>query len=158
MRSYLQHRSGFCLELRCQTKRQCSSDLARYPDTTNRITSASVNTLPVIVVPSPGSRPPGGSASERLGTGGWHGEEGDGERWGGAGTPAGSLNEQIVVALGRLQEDMQSVLQRLHTLEALSATQVRGSPRVRGTTLVSGAPLVSSATRLDALHLCVACF
>ncbi|XP_059901191.1 acyl-CoA-binding domain-containing protein 5A isoform X5 [Gadus macrocephalus] len=82
-----------------------------------------------------GSRPPGGSASERLGTGGWQGEEGDGERWGGAGTPAGSLNEQIVVALGRLQEDMQSVLQRLHTLEALSATQVRGSPRVRGTTL-----------------------
>lgn len=50
--------------------------------------------------------------------------DGDGERWGGAATPAGSLNELIVVALTRLQEDMQSVLQRLQTLEALTAGQV----------------------------------
>lgn len=50
--------------------------------------------------------------------------DGDGRRWGGAGTPGGSLNEQIVVALARLQDDMQSVLERLHTLEALTASQV----------------------------------
>ncbi|CAG5896117.1 unnamed protein product [Menidia menidia] len=36
----------------------------------------------------------------------------------GQATPRGSLKEQIVVALARLQEDMQSVLERLHTLEA----------------------------------------
>lgn len=53
------------------------------------------------------------------------GGDGDRERWGGAVTPGGSLNEQIVVALARLQEDMQSVLDRLHTLEALTASQVR---------------------------------
>lgn len=53
------------------------------------------------------------------------GGDGDGSRWGGAVTPGGSLNEQIVVALARLQEDMQSVLERLHTLEALTASQVR---------------------------------
>ncbi|KAG7525409.1 hypothetical protein JOB18_026588 [Solea senegalensis] len=50
---------------------------------------------------------------------------GDGGRRGGAGTPGGSLDEQIVVALARLQEDMQSVLERLHTLEVLSASQAR---------------------------------
>ena len=50
--------------------------------------------------------------------------DGDGEPWGG-GPPAASLNQQMVVALARLQEDMQSVLERLHTLEALTATQVR---------------------------------
>ncbi|KAJ3611242.1 hypothetical protein NHX12_021258 [Muraenolepis orangiensis] len=84
-----------------------------------------------------GSRPSDGAGSERLGAGSWQGGEGDGERWGGAGTPVGSLNQQIVVALARLQEDMQSVLQRLHTLEALGATQARSmamsslaSPRV----------------------------
>lgn len=53
------------------------------------------------------------------------GGDGDGSHWGGAATPGGSLNEQIVVALARLQEDMQSVLERLHTLEALTASQVR---------------------------------
>lgn len=31
-----------------------------------------------------------------------------------------------MLALARLQEDMQSVLERLHTLEALTASQVRG--------------------------------
>lgn len=50
--------------------------------------------------------------------------DGDGGRWGSAGTPGANLNEQIVVALARLQEDMQSVLERLHTLEALTASQV----------------------------------
>ncbi|KAJ8010848.1 hypothetical protein DPEC_G00079390 [Dallia pectoralis] len=48
---------------------------------------------------------------------------GDGERWREAGVPGGSLNEHIIVALARLQEDMQSVLERLHTLEALTASQ-----------------------------------
>ncbi|XP_030612424.1 acyl-CoA-binding domain-containing protein 5A isoform X2 [Archocentrus centrarchus] len=51
--------------------------------------------------------------------------DGDGGRWGVAGTPGGNLNEQIVMALARLQEDMQSVLERLHTLEALTASQAR---------------------------------
>lgn len=53
------------------------------------------------------------------------GEDGDQGRGRGLVPPGGSLNEQIVVALARLQEDMQSVLERLHTLEALSASQVR---------------------------------
>uniref|UniRef100_A0A3Q2Q6U0 Acyl-CoA binding domain containing 5a n=1 Tax=Fundulus heteroclitus TaxID=8078 RepID=A0A3Q2Q6U0_FUNHE len=70
-----------------------------------------------------GSRSPGvGPGSQGLA----HGSgDGDGERWGGALTPAASLNEQIVVALARLQDDMQSVLERLRTLEALTANQVR---------------------------------
>ncbi len=70
-----------------------------------------------------GSRFPGhGSGPLRPS---YSGGDGDGDRWGGATTPEGSLNEQIVVVLARLQEDMQSVLQRLHTLEALTASQVR---------------------------------
>ncbi|KAL1006318.1 hypothetical protein UPYG_G00070740 [Umbra pygmaea] len=52
---------------------------------------------------------------------------GDGERWGGVGPPGGSLNEHIVMALSRLQEDMQSVLERLHMLEALTASQAKTS-------------------------------
>ncbi|KAJ0059704.1 hypothetical protein NL108_011200, partial [Boleophthalmus pectinirostris] len=51
--------------------------------------------------------------------------DGAGGHWGGPGTPGINLNEQIVVALARLQEDMQSVLERLHTLEALTASQAR---------------------------------
>ncbi|KAM4606291.1 acyl-CoA-binding domain-containing protein 5A [Polymixia lowei] len=70
-----------------------------------------------------------GSRSSGLGSGArgpvQGGGDGDGEHWGGPMTPGGSLNEQIVVALARLQEDMQSVLERLHTLEALTATQTR---------------------------------
>lgn len=66
---------------------------------------------------SPGLRP--GSQMPMHNAG-----DGDGGRWGGAGTPGANLNEQIVVALARLQEDMQSVLERLHTLEALTASQV----------------------------------
>ncbi|CAN9506446.1 unnamed protein product [Ophioblennius macclurei] len=72
-----------------------------------------------------GSRSPGlgsGSAMPLHG-----GEDGDGARWGGSGNRGGNLNEQIVVALSRLQEDMQSVLERLHTLEALTASQARSA-------------------------------
>ncbi|TRY58527.1 hypothetical protein DNTS_004930 [Danionella cerebrum] len=63
--------------------------------------------------PAPGSR----SAGPQQGSGG------DGERWGADGPATEDLNEQIICALARLQEDMQSVLQRLHTLEALTASQ-----------------------------------
>ncbi|KAJ8375821.1 hypothetical protein SKAU_G00064010 [Synaphobranchus kaupii] len=53
------------------------------------------------------------------------GSAGDGERRGSEGGASSSLNEQIVTALARLQEDMQSVLQRLQILEALTASQAR---------------------------------
>ncbi|KAJ8279248.1 hypothetical protein COCON_G00063140 [Conger conger] len=53
------------------------------------------------------------------------GSAGDGERRGSEGRASCSLNEQIVTALARLQEDMQSVLRRLQTLEALTASQAR---------------------------------
>lgn len=69
-----------------------------------------------------GSRSPGRGSGSLMPT--YSGGDGDGDRWGGS-TPGGSLNEQIVVALTRLQEDMQSVLERLHTLEALTASQAR---------------------------------
>lgn len=52
------------------------------------------------------------------------GSGGDGERWGWDRGPRGSLNEQIALVLMRLQEDMQHVLQRLHKLETLAASQV----------------------------------
>ncbi|NXJ83678.1 ACBD5 protein, partial [Trogon melanurus] len=55
--------------------------------------------------------------------GGQMGSGGDGERWGSDRGPRGSLNEQIAVVLMRLQEDMQNVLQRLHMLEAVTASQ-----------------------------------
>ncbi|NXU70351.1 ACBD5 protein, partial [Oreotrochilus melanogaster] len=55
--------------------------------------------------------------------GGQMGSGGDGERWGSERGPRGSLNEQIAVVLMRLQEDMQNVLQRLHMLEAVTASQ-----------------------------------
>ncbi|CAG05477.1 unnamed protein product [Tetraodon nigroviridis] len=76
--------------------------------------------------PSRGSKSPGlgsGNMEPLHSTGG-----GDGGRWGGAAKAGGSLNEQIVVALARLQDDMQSVLERLHTLEALTASQARSTP------------------------------
>lgn len=70
-----------------------------------------------------------GASSHGLGSGPLapvhSGGDGDGGHWGGAGTSGVNLNEQIVVALARLQEDMQSVLERLHTLEALTASQAR---------------------------------
>lgn len=69
-----------------------------------------------------GSKSPGSG----FGAGGpLQGGGGDGERWGTDGDVGGDLNEQIVTALARLQEDMQSVLERLHTLEALTASQAR---------------------------------
>ncbi|XP_057713479.1 acyl-CoA-binding domain-containing protein 5-like isoform X3 [Corythoichthys intestinalis] len=40
-----------------------------------------------------------------------------------------NINEQIVAALLRLQDDMTNVLHRLNTLEGLSLTQSRSSPR-----------------------------
>ncbi|XP_047424399.1 acyl-CoA-binding domain-containing protein 5A isoform X2 [Mugil cephalus] len=70
-----------------------------------------------------GSRSPGRSSGSLVPVHG--GGDGDGDGWGRAVTPGGNLNEQIVVALARLQEDMQSVLERLHTLEALTASQAR---------------------------------
>eukprot|EP00076_Gallus_gallus_P037405 XP_025002943.1 acyl-CoA-binding domain-containing protein 5 isoform X2 [Gallus gallus] len=59
--------------------------------------------------------------------GGQMGNGGDGERWGSDRGPRGSLNEQIAVVLMRLQEDMQNVLQRLHMLEAVTASQARSA-------------------------------
>uniref|UniRef100_A0A8B9BDA9 Acyl-CoA-binding domain-containing protein 5 n=1 Tax=Anser brachyrhynchus TaxID=132585 RepID=A0A8B9BDA9_9AVES len=59
--------------------------------------------------------------------GGQMGSGGDGERWGSDRGPRGSLNEQIAVVLMRLQEDMQNVLQRLHMLEAVTASQARSA-------------------------------
>ena len=59
-----------------------------------------------------------GSKGRQVGSGG------DGERWGSDRGSRGSLNEQIALVLMRLQEDMQNVLQRLHKLEMLAASQV----------------------------------
>lgn len=53
------------------------------------------------------------------------GSGGDGERWGSDRGARGSLNEQIALVLIRLQEDMQNVLQRLHKLETLTASQAK---------------------------------
>ncbi|KAM9307795.1 acyl-CoA-binding domain-containing protein 5 [Gastrophryne carolinensis] len=52
------------------------------------------------------------------------GEDG-GDRRGSDRGPNSSLNEHIAVVLMRLQEDMQNVLQRLQTLETLTATQAQ---------------------------------
>ncbi|XP_051969303.1 acyl-CoA-binding domain-containing protein 5A-like isoform X1 [Xyrauchen texanus] len=69
-----------------------------------------------------GSRSPAfGSGSVRP----QQGSGGDGERWGNDEATMENLNEQIICALARLQDDMQSVLERLHTLEALTASQAR---------------------------------
>ncbi|XP_018422997.1 PREDICTED: acyl-CoA-binding domain-containing protein 5 isoform X2 [Nanorana parkeri] len=58
--------------------------------------------------------------------GGQMGNGGDGgDRRGSDRGPNSSLNEHIAVVLTRLQEDMQNVLQRLQTLEALTASQAR---------------------------------
>ncbi|KTF74681.1 hypothetical protein cypCar_00023342, partial [Cyprinus carpio] len=67
-----------------------------------------------------------GSRSPAFGSrsaGPQQGSGGDGERWGTDGSTTQNLNEQIICALARLQDDMQSVLERLHTLEALTASQ-----------------------------------
>ncbi|XP_056375340.1 acyl-CoA-binding domain-containing protein 5 isoform X2 [Hyla sarda] len=65
--------------------------------------------------------PPVGEGSR----GGQMGSGGDGDRWGSERGSEGNINEQIAVVLMRLQEDMQNVLQRLQTLEALTASQAR---------------------------------
>ncbi|XP_029003221.1 acyl-CoA-binding domain-containing protein 5A isoform X2 [Betta splendens] len=72
-----------------------------------------------------GSRSPGSGFGILLPIRGGGDGDGDRSQWGGAVTPGESLNEQIVVVLARLQEDMQSVLERLHSLEALTTSQVR---------------------------------
>ncbi|XP_067870156.1 acyl-CoA-binding domain-containing protein 5A isoform X2 [Heterodontus francisci] len=53
------------------------------------------------------------------------GNGGDGERKGSERLQKGNVNEQIAVALIRLQEDMQSVLERLHMLEAVTASRAK---------------------------------
>ncbi|XP_054448293.1 acyl-CoA-binding domain-containing protein 5 isoform X2 [Pteronotus mesoamericanus] len=62
-----------------------------------------------------------GTKGQQVGSGG------DGERWGSDRGTRGSLNEQIALVLMRLQEDMQNVLQRLHKLETLTASQAKSS-------------------------------
>lgn len=70
-----------------------------------------------------GSKFPALSAGFQIPVQGDGDGDGNGREVSAAGS--GSLNEQIVVALARLQDDMHSVLERLHTLEALTASQVR---------------------------------
>lgn len=62
-----------------------------------------------------------GSKGRQVGSGG------DGERWGSDRGSRGNLNEQIALVLIRLQEDMQNVLQRLHKLEIMAASQAKTS-------------------------------
>ncbi|XP_062900341.1 acyl-CoA-binding domain-containing protein 5A isoform X2 [Mobula hypostoma] len=53
------------------------------------------------------------------------GNGGDEERSGSEQIQKGNVNEQIAIAVIRLQEDMQSVLERLHILETAAATRAR---------------------------------
>ncbi|XP_051872059.1 acyl-CoA-binding domain-containing protein 5A isoform X2 [Pristis pectinata] len=53
------------------------------------------------------------------------GNGGDKERRGSEQKQKGNVNEQIAVAVIRLQDDMQSVLERLHILEAAAATRAK---------------------------------
>ncbi|XP_051818957.1 acyl-CoA-binding domain-containing protein 5 isoform X1 [Antechinus flavipes] len=71
-----------------------------------------------------------GHRMQPLGDGihsGHMGSGGDGERWGSDRGSGSSLNEQIAVALMRMQEDMKNILQRLHTLETLAASQAKST-------------------------------
>ncbi|CAH1242033.1 ACBD5 [Branchiostoma lanceolatum] len=74
-----------------------------------------------------GARDRGGTPGRR-GAGGYYGGGGgdDGERGRGRGQAPSDVNEHIAVALDRLQQDMNFVLARLSTLEALSTSQARG--------------------------------
>ncbi|XP_078581703.1 uncharacterized protein LOC144865042 isoform X2 [Branchiostoma floridae x Branchiostoma japonicum] len=74
-----------------------------------------------------GGRDRGGTPGRR-GAGGYYGGGGgdDGERGRGRGQGSSDVNEHIAVALDRLQQDMNFVLARLSTLEALSTSQARG--------------------------------
>ncbi|XP_045156132.1 acyl-CoA-binding domain-containing protein 5 isoform X2 [Echinops telfairi] len=58
-----------------------------------------------------------GAKGQKMGSGG------DGERWGSDRGSRGSFSEHIALVLMRLQEDMQDVLQRLHQLETITASQ-----------------------------------
>ncbi|TSO57273.1 Acyl-CoA-binding domain-containing protein 5A [Bagarius yarrelli] len=69
----------------------------------------------------------GGRSSGSGDAGTLPGDGDDQERRGSGGTGGVDLNEQIVTALTRLQEDMQSVLERLNTLEVLTASQARSA-------------------------------
>uniref|UniRef100_A0A4W3GXJ8 Acyl-CoA-binding domain-containing protein 5 n=1 Tax=Callorhinchus milii TaxID=7868 RepID=A0A4W3GXJ8_CALMI len=67
------------------------------------------------------------------------GSSGDGERWNSDWVQNRSLNQQIAAALSRLQEDMQDVVERLHTLEALTVSQANSEnlqPNSRSDTFV----------------------
>ncbi|XP_078661362.1 acyl-CoA-binding domain-containing protein 5-like [Branchiostoma floridae x Branchiostoma belcheri] len=74
-----------------------------------------------------GARDRGGTPGRR-GAGGYYGGGGgdDGERGRGRGQGPSDVNEHIAVALDCLQQDMNFVLARLSTLEALSTSQARG--------------------------------
>lgn len=93
---------------------------------------AFIRSVTTIIFRFKGSRSPGFGPGSQVPM--HSGGDGDGERWGGVGAPGASLNEQIVVALARLQEDLQSVLERLRTLEALTTNQVRPVRRIISTT------------------------
>ncbi|XP_040208508.1 acyl-CoA-binding domain-containing protein 5 isoform X4 [Rana temporaria] len=66
-----------------------------------------------------------GNRMHPVGEGSRGGQMGSGGNGGDRRGPNSSLNEHIAVVLMRLQEDMQNVLQRLQTLEALTASQAR---------------------------------
>lgn len=69
-----------------------------------------------------------GSRSQQLGEGfrlSQFGSGGDQERKGSEQIEKGNVNEQIAVAVVRLQEDMQNVLERLHILETAAAARAK---------------------------------
>ncbi|XP_017157372.1 acyl-CoA-binding domain-containing protein 5A isoform X2 [Poecilia reticulata] len=67
----------------------------------------------------------GHSGSRSLAPGSQLHPSGDGPEPAGPVPPRGSLDEQIVVALARVQKDIQSVLERMGTVEALTANLAR---------------------------------
>ncbi|XP_032407608.1 acyl-CoA-binding domain-containing protein 5A [Xiphophorus hellerii] len=69
--------------------------------------------------------PAGHSGYRSLGPGSQLHCSGDGTEPTGPVLPRASLDEQIVVALARVQEDIQSVLERMRTVEALTANLAR---------------------------------
>ncbi|TKC48348.1 hypothetical protein EI555_016304 [Monodon monoceros] len=89
-----------------------------------------------------------GSKGRQVGSGG------DGERWGSDRGSRGSLNEQIALVLMRLQEDMQNVLQRLHKLETLTASQAKSSALQTGNQPPSPTILVALRDVSWCINLC----
>ncbi|PWA18068.1 hypothetical protein CCH79_00004009 [Gambusia affinis] len=69
--------------------------------------------------------PAGHSGYRSLGRGSQLHYSGDGPEPAGPVPPRASLDEQIVAALARVQEDIQSVLERMRTVEALTTNLVR---------------------------------